>query len=128
LGSSRIFIATFVKIHESILRGLAKRTRPLNVLPLLFGAEHELRKLGVVIEPWGDISREIIMSARKTIDEVLCKESEACFNSEEWVELMEGDGVKFKDGEKVEWAMAAVLRGVKDAYATSFMVYSNCKK
>ena len=32
---------------------------------------------------------------------------------------MEGDGVKFEDGEKVEWAMAAVLRGVKDAYAAS---------
>ena len=32
---------------------------------------------------------------------------------------MEGDGVKFEDGEKVEWAMAAVLRGVKDVYAAS---------
>ena len=87
--------------------------------PLLFAAEHGLGKLGVVIEPWGDISREMILSARKTIDEVLCKESEACFNSDEWMELMEGDGVKFEDGEKVEWAMAAVLRGVKDAYAAS---------
>jgi BTB/POZ domain len=108
-----------LKIRESLLRGLAKRTRPLNVFPLLFAAEHGLGKLGVVIEPWGDISREMIMSARKTIDEVLCKESEACFNSEEWMELMECDGVKFEDGEKVEWAMAAVLRGVKDAYAAS---------
>ena len=108
-----------LKIRDSILRGLAKRTRPLNVFPLLFAAEHGLGKLGVVIEPWGDISREMILSARKTIDEVLCKESEACFNSDEWMELMEGDGVKFEDGEKVEWAMAAVLRGVKDAYAAS---------
>jgi hypothetical protein len=76
--------------------------------------------IGQVIEPWGDISREMILSARKTIDDVLCKESEACFNSDdEWMELMEADGVKFEDGEKVEWAMAAVLRGVKDAYAAS---------
>ena len=108
-----------LKIRESILRGLGKRTRPLNVFPLLFAAEHGLSKLGVVIEPWGDISREMILSARKTIDDVLCKESEACFNSDEWMELMEADGVKFEDGEKVEWAMAAVLRGVKDAYAAS---------
>jgi hypothetical protein len=55
--------------------------------------------LGVIIEPWGDISREMILSARKTIDDVLCKESEACFNSEEWMEPMEADadGVKFED-------------------------------
>jgi BTB/POZ domain len=108
-----------IKIRDSILRGLAKRTTPLNIFPLLFAAEHGLSKLGIVIEPWGDISREMILSARKTIDEVLCKESEACFNSEEWMELMEADGVKFEDGEKVEWAMAAVLRGVKDAFAAS---------
>ena len=113
-----------LKIRESILRGLGKRTRPLNIFPLLFAAEHGLGKLGVVIEPWGDISREMILSARKTIDEVLCKESEACFNSEEWMELMEADGVNFEDGEKVEWAMAAVLRGVKDAYAAS--LYQVC--
>ena len=118
------FSALPLKIRETILRGLAKRTRPLNVFPLLFAAEHGLGKLGVVIEPWGDISREMILSARKTIDDVLCKESEACFNSEEWMELMEADGVKFEDGEKVEWAMAAVLRGVKDAYAAS--LYQVC--
>ena len=35
---------------------------------------------------------------------------------------MEGDGVKFEDGEKVEWAMAAVLRGVKEAYAAHVRV------
>jgi hypothetical protein len=40
------------------------------------------------------------------------------------MELMEADGAKFEDGEKVEWAMAAVLRGVKDAYATS--LYQVC--
>ena len=32
---------------------------------------------------------------------------------------MEADGVQFEDGEKVEWAMAALLRGVIDAYAAS---------
>ena len=30
----------------------------------------------------------------------------------------------FEDGEKVEWAMVAVLRGVKDAYTASlYQVY-----
>jgi hypothetical protein len=40
------------------------------------------------------------------------------------MELMEADGVKFEDGEKVEWVMAAVLQGVKDAYAASlYLIY-----
>ena len=46
-------------------------------------------------DPWEDISEEMILSTRRTIDEVLCKESEDCFNSEEWVELM-GLGFKIK--------------------------------
>ena len=118
------FASLPLKIRETILKGLSKRTTPLNLFPLLFAAEHALGKLGVVIEPWGDISREMVMTARRTMDEVLCKESEACFNSDEWMELMEADGVRFEDGEKVEWAMAAVLRGVKDAYAASlYQVY-----
>jgi hypothetical protein len=38
-----------LKIRESLLKGLSKRTTPLNVFPLLFAADHGLRKLGVVI-------------------------------------------------------------------------------
>ena len=56
----------------------------------------------------------MISSARKT-DGVFWKESNVCFNSEEGVELMEG--VRFGNEEKVGWVMAAVLRGVKNAYA-----------
>ena len=122
------FASLPLKTRETILKGLGKRTTPLNIFPLLFAAEHALGKLGVVIEPWGDISKEMILNARRTIDDVLCKESEACFNSDEWMELMEADGVRFEDGEKVEWSMAAVLRGVKDAYAASLYqvsLYSN---
>jgi hypothetical protein len=63
----------------------------------------------------------MILSARKTIDDVLCKESDACFNSEEWMELMEADGVKFEDGEKVE---CCCFTRSQDAYAASlYQVY-----
>ena len=48
-------------VRESILQGLGKRTRALNVFPLLFAADHGLDKLGVVIESWRDISREMIL-------------------------------------------------------------------
>ncbi|KAF8954514.1 hypothetical protein BDZ97DRAFT_1928178 [Flammula alnicola] len=107
------------KIRESVLKGVGKRTTPLNAFPLLFAAEHALIKLGNSIEPWADIVREMVFAGRKGVDELLCKESEPCFSSEEWMEIMESDGVRFEDGERVEWAMAAIMRGVKESYAPS---------
>ena len=64
-GSRCAFVGLvgFIKNYPLCLRYvrvLGKRTRPLN-----------LSKLNVVIEPWGDISREMILSARKTIDDVV---------------------------------------------------------
>ncbi|KAF9030400.1 hypothetical protein BJ165DRAFT_1535704 [Panaeolus papilionaceus] len=113
------FASLAQKHRESVLKGLGKRTTPTNVFPILFAAEHALTKLGSVIDSWGDVSREMIFSARKVVDEVLTRESEKCFESEEWMEIMSGDGVRFEDGERVEWAMAAVLRGVKEQWAPS---------
>ena len=78
------YLSNTVKIL-SILRGLGKWTSPLNIFPISFAAEHELGRLRSL----GQISRG---GARKTIDEVLCKESDACFNSQEWMELMQGVG------------------------------------
>jgi len=37
---------------------------------------------------------------------------------------MESDGVRFEDGERVEWAMAAILRGVEEPNAPS--LYQVC--
>ena len=63
---------------------LGKRMTPLNIFALLFAAEHGLGKLGVLIEPWGDISEEMILSARKTIDEVLCTQKFALIVGIRW--------------------------------------------
>jgi len=38
--------------------------------------------------------------------------------------IMESDGVRFKDAKRVEWAMAAILRGVKGPNAPS--LYQVC--
>ncbi|KAF9553521.1 hypothetical protein CPC08DRAFT_226217 [Agrocybe pediades] len=113
------FASLSPKLRDSILRGLGKRTTPQNVFPLLFAAEHALSKLGSVIEPWGDTVREMVLQARRGMDELICKESEACFNADEWMEIMENNGVRFEDGERVEWVMAAVMRGLKEASAPS---------
>ena len=112
------------KIRESILKGVGKRTTPLNAFPLLFAAEHALVKLANSIESWSDIVRDMIFAGRKGVDEVLCAESEQCFSSDEWMGIMESDGIRFEDGERVEWAMAAILRGVREPNAPS--LYQVC--
>ncbi|KAF5347963.1 hypothetical protein D9756_010219 [Leucocoprinus leucothites] len=107
------------KLRESLLKGVAKRTTPQNVFPLLFAAEHAIQKLSTIIDSWADTVREMILNGRKHIDEVICKESEAAFSSDDWMEIMEGDGTRFDDSERVEWVMAAVMRGVKEPWAAS---------
>ncbi|PFH46430.1 hypothetical protein AMATHDRAFT_7810 [Amanita thiersii Skay4041] len=109
------------KLRESLLKGVGKRTTPENVFSILFASEHALLKLNPIIDPWGDVVREMINDARRVVDEVLCNSAEACFNQPDWVELMENDGVHFEDGERVEWVMAAVLRGVNEK--NSAMLY-----
>jgi hypothetical protein len=113
------FASLHQKIRDNALVGLGKRTTVQNSFPLLFAAEHALSKLGNQIEPWADTVRDMILTARKAIDDVIAKEAEACFNTHEWVEIMENDGVRFEDGERVEWAMGSVLRGVKETFAPS---------
>jgi hypothetical protein len=85
--------------------------------PLLFAAENGLNMLGVVIEPWGDVSREVILIARKTIDEVLFKESES------WMELVAADGVKFKHGEEDEGDDCCFTRSQRSVYC--FVISGN---
>jgi len=45
------------------------------------------------------ISREIVLAAQKSIDECFVRESEACFEQLEWVEILGGDGVGFEEWE-----------------------------
>ena len=114
------FAALPQKLRESLLKGVGKRTTPANAFPLLFAAEHALVKIANVVEPWADTVREMVLQARKGIDELIAKDSEACFASEEWTLIMESEaegGSRFGDREKVEWAMASVLRGVKEPWA-----------
>jgi hypothetical protein len=105
------------KIRESLLKGLAKRTTPLNVFPLLFAAQHAMKKLDAVIDAWADTSREMVLQARKVIDECLVSQSAECFEQEDWLQIMEGDGVRFEDGERVAWVMEAIKRGMVEKHA-----------
>ncbi|KAM6503815.1 hypothetical protein JOM56_000758 [Amanita muscaria] len=105
------------KLRESVLKGVGKRTTPENVFPLLFAAEHALGKLNPITDHWGDVVREMVESGRRGVDDLLCNRPEACFSQLDWLEIMENDDVYFKDGEKVEWIMRSLLRGVNDKNA-----------
>lgn len=112
------------KIRDSLLKGLSKRSTPLNVFPLLFAAEVGLAKVKDAIEPWAAVSRDMILAARKVIDDVLCTQAEQCFEQSEWLSIMEADGGHFEDGERVEWTMEAIRRGMNEKNAgTLYQVY-----
>ncbi|PPQ83237.1 hypothetical protein CVT25_004266 [Psilocybe cyanescens] len=118
------------------LLGLAKRTTPRNAFAKLWAAEHALRKIGRMIEPWGDVVREMLGQGRAGVDEVLVRKSERYFDGvrggkglgkmgngregEEGegegteMEIMRGGRARFEAGERVEWAMVAVPRGVRE--------------
>lgn len=105
------------KTRDSLLKGLAKRTTPLNVFPLLFACHDAMYKLNSVIDSWADTVRDMVLNARKVIDEVLCSQAESCFDQQEWMEIMESDGSRFEDSDRVEWIMDSVRRGMSETNA-----------
>ncbi|KAI5117741.1 hypothetical protein M0805_004930 [Coniferiporia weirii] len=112
------FAALPQKTKDGLLTGLAKRTLPANVFPLLFAAHAALRRLGSVRDAWADGIRDMVTTARGVIDNVLCNEPEKCFSEHEWIDILENDGLgRFEDGERVEWTMDAVRRGMSESNA-----------
>jgi hypothetical protein len=111
------FVGLAQKTRDTLLKGLAKRTTPMNVFALLFAAHHALGRLNAIIDAWADTVREMVMNARKVIDETICTKAEECFEQEEWIELMNADGIRFEDGERVEWIMDSIKRGLTEKNA-----------
>ncbi|PPQ83244.1 hypothetical protein CVT25_004046 [Psilocybe cyanescens] len=138
------FAALAPKLRDSLLRGLAKRTTPRSVFAILWVAEHALDKIGSVIEPWADV-RETLGQGRAGVDEVLARENERYFggirggrgwgkrdNGREGeegegegteMEIMRGGRARFEAGELVGWAMAVVLRRVREPWVPT--LYQN---
>lgn len=111
---SREFANLPAKMRASLLKGVVNRTSPLNIFPLLFASHAALSKLGSSKDEWVDGVREMVVQAQKKIDEVLCTQTDICFEEQEWLEIMDSDGIRFGDREKLEWIMEAIKRGLKD--------------
>ncbi len=112
------FAALPQKTRDALLKGLGKRTTPMNVFPLLAASQAALKKLDTVIDTWSDTVREMVNSARKTIDDVVCSQAVECFEQPEWIEIMEADGNRFDDGEKVEMLLESLRRGLNEKNAS----------
>ena len=57
----------------------------------------------------------MILTARWFVDTALCSEAEKVFYEKDWVDIMENDGMgRFEDGERVEWVMDSIRRGMND--------------
>lgn len=107
------------KTKDNLLKGVGKRTTPLNVFPLLFAAHHALQKLERMVDVWASNAREYILAGRRAVDDCLASQSEVCFMQEEWNEIMENNAIRFDDGDKLEWIVDALKRGVSDKNAAT---------
>ncbi|KAF9512903.1 hypothetical protein BS47DRAFT_1393787 [Hydnum rufescens UP504] len=114
------FAALPPKSRATALKGVYARTTPQNLFPLLFAAESALAKVespGIRDQPWADMLKDLIVQARKKMDDVLCSQCEDVFEQEEWLAILENDGVRFDDGDKVRWVMDSLRRGLGDTNA-----------
>ena len=102
------------KMRASLLKGVVNRTSPLNIFPLLFASCTALSKLKGSKDDWVDGVRDMLLQAQKKIDEILCTQTDICFEQQEWLEILDSDGLRFGDREKLEWIMEAIMRGLKD--------------
>ncbi|KAI0739276.1 hypothetical protein C8Q80DRAFT_1112299 [Daedaleopsis nitida] len=111
------FAALPQKTRDVLLKGLGKRTTPMNVFVLLAASQAALKKLDTSIDTWSDAVRDMVMTARKTIDDVVASQAAECFEQPKWLEIMEADGVRFEDGEKVEMLLDSLRRGLNEKNA-----------
>jgi hypothetical protein len=111
------FAGLSTKMRALLLKGVQTRTTPQNIFPLIFAAEAALARLDTVNDQWQDTVHELIVKARKTIDECLDDQAETAFEQQEWLEIMDSDGAQFQDMDRVTWIMDSVIRGLKDTNA-----------
>ncbi|KZV94374.1 hypothetical protein EXIGLDRAFT_748683 [Exidia glandulosa HHB12029] len=134
------FAALPVKVRSSLLSGLAKRTTPSNLFNLLAATQVAFKRLDKeqadigkkrtaskdpskkidpkdLDESWIATMRDVILSARKVMDDCLCSRADEAFEQDDWLVLLEGDGVGFNDKDRVEGIMSALVRGLNDKNA-----------
>ncbi|KAJ7060816.1 hypothetical protein C8F01DRAFT_1220056 [Mycena amicta] len=111
------FAALPPKLHAAALKGLAKRTTPANALAILWAAEAARARLAPLVDAWADLVRPLIDAGRAQTDKVMAEQTADVFAEADWSAIVKADGVRFEDGERVEWAMRSIVRGVAESNA-----------
>ncbi|KAG9095453.1 hypothetical protein FS749_010413 [Ceratobasidium sp. UAMH 11750] len=111
------FLSLPLRLKNNLLKGVNNRTTPQSVIPLLQATAAALSKLSTNSTPAADAVKELVLSARKKIDEVLCGSLEDFFEQPEWVALLENDGARFGDMDTFELVLESIRRGLTETNA-----------
>ena len=66
-------------MHESIVKGLGKRTTPTNVFTLLHANKATLHKLNTIVKTWDNTMHDMVLIMCKTLNNVMCSQAAECF-------------------------------------------------
>ncbi|KAF7360086.1 hypothetical protein MVEN_00736700 [Mycena venus] len=97
--------------------GLSKRSTPANALPILWAAEGARARLAPMVDAWADTVRGLIDAGRAQVDAVMANQTAEVLAESDFSSITRADGVRFEDGERVEWAMRSIVRGVGEGNA-----------
>lgn len=111
------FLALPLRLKNTLLKGVKHRTLPHNIIPLLLATQAGLAKLSSNSEPPAEAVKDLMLQARKKIDEVLCNHLRDFFEQPEWVGLLESDAAGFGDMEKFDLVLESIRRGLADPNA-----------
>ena len=81
---------------------------------LLHAIKAALRKLNTVVETWDDTMRDMVLVARKTLDNVMSSQAAECFEQKDWVDITMANRVQCEDGKMVEMFLELLRRGLND--------------
>lgn len=108
------FLALPLRLKNILLKGVRNRTTPQNIIPLLQASQAGLTKLGPNSDPAAEAVKDLMLQARKHIDEVLCGSLEEFFEQPEWVAILENEASQFGDMDKFGLVLESIQRGLAD--------------
>ncbi|CUA76901.1 Collagen alpha-1(XVII) chain [Rhizoctonia solani] len=111
------FLALPLRLKNTLLKGVKRRAVPHNIIPLLVATQAGLNKLSSNSDPTAEAVKDLILQARKKIDEVLCNHLREFLEQPDWVALLETDAAVFGDMDKFDLVLDSIRRGLADQNA-----------
>ncbi|CUA75587.1 Mediator of RNA polymerase II transcription subunit 5 [Rhizoctonia solani] len=111
------FLALPLPLKNTLLRGVKNRVSPRNIIPLLLATEAGLNKLFSNSNSPAEAVKDLMLQARKKIDEVLCNNLCDVLQEPEWIGLLESDAAGFGDMDKFDLVLASIRRGLANRNA-----------